>query len=189
MTERFPGLVIADWRTRLVHDHPRVFPDARLVHWLDGPALVCSGWPSIPDGWRSIVETACARLEAAIAAEPDAELVVLDMKEKYGGLRLSISAYGLSPEAGDRATLAVDLAEARSVHVCDTCGGPGRLRERGGWYATRCEEHADGHVPVRARHPGLEITTRYVDGRAVSTARRYVAATDSFVPAPVPDEE
>lgn len=189
MTERFPGLVIADWRTRLVHDHPRVFPDARLVEGRDGPRLACSGWPAVPDGWRAIVETACGRLDAAVAAEPDAELVVLDMKEKYGGLRLSIGAFAISPEANDRATLAVDLAEARSIHVCDVCGAPGRLRERGGWYAARCEEHAEGHVPVRPRDPDLQVTTRYVDGQLVRSARRYVVASDSFVPAPVPDEE
>lgn len=189
MNERFRSLVIRDWQTRLVHNHPRVFPDACLVHTPDGPALSCSGWPSIPEGWRAIVETACRRLAEAVASEPEAEFVLIDMKEKYGMLCLAASSFGLSEEANAAVTLALDLAEARSAHVCDVCGRPGRLSEQGGWYATRCEEHLDEFVPVRARNPDLQITTHLVDGRQVRTARHYSFATDSFVAAAVPHDE
>ena len=148
MTVRFPGLVIADWQTRLVHDHPRLFPDTRLVHTGDGPALSASGWPAVPDGWRAIVETACRRLDAILAAEPDAELFIHDVKEKYGGLRLAVTEIGLSETASAAMEQAVDLAEAHSFHVCEICGGPGQLSQHRGWYATRCETHADAFVPV-----------------------------------------
>ncbi len=189
MTSRFPGLIIGDWRTRVVHDHPRLFPDARLVHVGDGLGLSSSGWPEVPDGWRSIVETACRRFEKAVADEPDAELSVLDMKEKYGTLRLGVSTIHLGAVAYEAVTLAVDLAEARSAYVCDTCGRRGRFSRRGGWYATRCEEHSDGFEPVRGRDPDLHITTRFVEGDTVRTARRYDPVADSFVPAAVPDDQ
>ena len=189
MTARFPGLVVADWRTRLVHDHRRLFPNARVHEASAGPALASVGWPNVPDGWRDLVETACRRLESAVAAEPDAELVVLDMKEKYGGLRLDIGAMNLGDEARDAVRLAVDLAEARSTHVCDVCGRLGRLWERGGWYATRCEEHSEGHEPVRSRYRDIELSVRIVDGKVVRTARRYVVETDTFEPFPLPIDE
>jgi hypothetical protein len=188
MSARFPGLVIRDWQTRLVNDHPRVFPDARLVQTLDGPALACSGWPDVPEGWRTIVETVCRRLEQAVAAEPEAELAVLDIKQKWGGLRLLVASTTVGAEAHDAITLAVDLAEARSICVCEQCGRPGRLAEQSGWYATRCEEHSEGFAPVRARDPNLQVTTRFVDGQPVQTARRYVGTTDSFVAVSVSDD-
>lgn len=189
MSERFPGLVIHDWQTRLVNDHDRVFPDARLVHTRDGPALACSGWPSVPEGWRNIVETACERLEIAIAAEPAADFIVIDMREKFGAFRLTVSSIGLSDEAHGVVTLAVDLAEARSICICDVCGRRGRLSEQGGWYATRCEEHSEALLPIRARDPHLQITTQFIDGQPVRTGRRYVFETDSFLVINVPPEK
>jgi hypothetical protein len=189
VTSRFPGLIIGDWRTRVVHDHPRLFPDARLVHTADGLGLSSSGWPEVPDGWRTIVETACERLEEALADEPEADVAVLDIKEKHGTLRLSVSAIHLGAVAYEAVTLAVDLAEARSAHVCDTCGRRGRLSRRGRWYATRCEQHGDGFEPVRGRNPDLQIATRFVQSGTVRTARRYDPVTDAFVPAAIPDDE
>lgn len=189
MTKRFPGLVLPDWRARLVHDHPRLFPDTRVVLTADGPALAASGWPCIPDGWRSVLETACRRMGAAIEAEPAAELAVLDMDEKWGQLRLSVSSIGLSGDARDAVELAVSLAEARSAHVCAICGEPGRLMKAGTWLAVRCGAHSDGHAPVRSRDSDLEIVTRFSDGEAVRSARRYDPALDAFVPACLPPED
>lgn len=189
MTDRFPGLVIQDWRTRLVHDHPALFPDARLVDLSDGPALTASGWPSVPDGWRHIIEVLCRRLDAAASDTLDRAVTVVDMKEKWGQLQVSISMYGLDEEAGATATYAVDLAEARSAHVCELCGRPGRLSVRAGWYATRCESDAFGFVPLRPRGRDVEVSSRFVDGRLVRSGRRYLPAADAFVPVPVPDED
>jgi hypothetical protein len=189
MTARFPGLVIRGWRTRVVHDHPRLFPNTRLVQTANGPDLSCSGWPDVPDGWRAIIETACKRLQTAVADEPQAELAISDMKEKFGGLRLDVSCLDLGAAAQEAVSLAVDLAEARSTHICDVCGRRGRWSVRGGWYATRCEEHADGYAPVQGRNLDLQVITRFAGGEPVSTARRYDSNTDTFVPAPVPDDQ
>lgn len=189
MSGRFAGFVPQDWRARLVVAHPRLFSDARLVRTAQGPAVVCAGWPAVPDGWRHLVETACARLEAAIADAPGAELYISDVSEKWGQLRLSLSAIGLGPAPQEAVWLAVELATARSAHVCEVCGGPGRWSTCGDWLATRCAAHAQGYAPVRAPLPDLEVVTRYVDGRPVRTARRYDPVTDRFVPAAVPADQ
>ena len=189
MSRRVPGLVLADWRARLLRDHPRLFPDARLIQAAEGPSLSASGWPMVEDGWRAVLEIACRRLEAILAAEPGAEVVVLDVKEKWGSLRLDVSSLGLSEDGWAAVALAVDLAEARSAHVCERCGAPGRLVERGGWIATRCAAHAEDHVPLRGPDLGLQVLTRFVTGRAIRTARRYDPVADAFVPAPLPPDD
>lgn len=189
MTARFPGLVVQDWRTGLLDRHPGLFPDARLVRTEAGPSLTASGLSEVPDGWRTVVETACLRLDAVRAAEPSAEITILDVGEKWGELRLDVCSQDLSQEGQDAVELIVALAEARSAHVCETCGQPGRLMKRGSWLSTRCAVHADDRVPVRSTSPDLQIVSSWADGRLRRTARRYDVATDSFVPAPLPDEE
>lgn len=187
-SRRFPPVELTEWRSRLVDQHPRLFPDARPFRDSDGWALTCPGYPNIPDGWRRILERACERLDQAVAAEPLAEAVILDVKEKYGTMRLSVSSVGLSAKAQAAVALAVDLAEARSSHVCGHCGALGRLWSRGGWLATCCDQHGEG-VPVEVESgQDVEVTTRFLDGQPVRTARRYVLAQDRFVHVPVPKE-
>jgi hypothetical protein len=186
VTGRFSSIALAGWRDRLLARHPRLFPDARLFDGPDGPTLSASGWPAVPDGWRAVVETACRRLNDAIAADPTAELVVLDIGEKWGELRIDVSSIGLNDAPREAVQLAVDLAEARSAHVCELCGGPGRLVTRNRWLATRCEADAQDHVPVRAEDRDLQIITKFVDGKPVRRARRYDVAADSFAPAALP---
>lgn len=193
MTARFAGLVLRDWRTRLVHDHPRLFPDARLVPGGDGPsagpALASAGWPEVPDGWAGVLATACARLDALLAREGEgAEAAIVDVSEKYGSLRLDVVTAGLSAAGEAVVAEIVDLAEAGSAHACAVCGGRGRAMERGGWITPLCPAHADGHAPVPGDH-ALLITIRLVGGRPVRSARRYRPHLDRFVAVPVPPEE
>lgn len=177
----------ADWRDRLVHHHPRLFPDAQLIETVDGPSLTSAGRPGIPEGWRSIVESLCERLSAAIADDAEAEVALLDMKEKYGGLRLTVSTLGLSEHASEAVGLALDLAEARSTRTCELCGERARLMQRAGWYATRCPDHGE-EFEALASDAGVTILFRQVEGRLVRMARRYDAARDLFVDVPLPEE-
>jgi hypothetical protein len=56
------------------------------------------------------------------------------IKEKFGGIRI----YG----ASDHPVGWLELyAECLSVHICEDCGAPGKLR-RTGWHRTLCDEHA-----------------------------------------------
>ncbi|KAA0121722.1 hypothetical protein CIW48_22410 [Methylobacterium sp. P1-11] len=189
MTTRYPGLVLADWRTRLLHDHPALFPDLRVVATGLGPTLVSVGWPSVGEGWRALVERACARIADACAGVPAAEVAILGIEEKWGTLRLTVSTLDLCETASAAVDLAVDLAEARSLHVCETCGAPGRFSVKHGWYATVCAAHADGYLPVRSRDLDLQVTTMIVGDRTVRMARRYEVRSDRFIALEPPIDE
>lgn len=76
---------------------------------------------AVGDGWRDL-------LVAGLEKAPDR--TVTQVKEKLGELRV----YKLG-------TMTVYLASA-SLHICETCGRPGRLINDHGWYRVACREHA-----------------------------------------------
>ena len=60
---------------------------------------------------------------------------VLQVKEKFGGLRFYIAAG--NKEIWKRIT----KAENESYEICEQCGEPGELHQTG-WWRTLCEKHA-----------------------------------------------
>lgn len=59
------------------------------------------------------------------------------VKEKYAGIRLYADS-----SLGELANDIIDHAEnGYSLNVCETCGAPGRTRDRSGWFYTSCDEH------------------------------------------------
>lgn len=165
------------WRIDLMRRHPRLFEG--------------SGYPTVGDGWRDLLERALARIVAAIEREgANSGVRIAQIKEKYGTIRIYWDGHKLSKKAIAEVNDAVDLAEARSACTCDECGAEGRLYDRGGWYLTRCEDHADGEpVPIR---PGMRnfVVVRSVEGEKflVASCRRYDRQRDVFVEAPLPDD-
>lgn len=87
-------------------------------------------FPGVGPGWLDLVD---ASMELAEAADVG-KWAISDCKEKFGTLRLYSTATG-------EAAAYIDAAEHLSGFICDCCGGPGTLRP-GGWYVTRCDEHA-----------------------------------------------
>jgi predicted HicB family RNase H-like nuclease len=84
-----------------------------------------------------LVET----LNALVAIQPD--ITVSQVKEKFGGLRFYYSFNS------DQAENIVREAERRSTQICETCGAPGKLGARGGWWSTRCPADApEGWEPL-----------------------------------------
>lgn len=80
--------------------------------------------------WTAFVE----RKERHIR-EPVAQVVAIQVKEKFGSLRFYYNG-------GDEYIRGiVDMAEEMSFITCDKCGNAGRARG-GGWYRTLCDEHA-----------------------------------------------
>jgi hypothetical protein len=91
------------------------------------------------DGWFDILWRLCADLEPLVAeleAEGGREFEVLQVKEKFGGLRIHVN------HRNDTIRQRIEVAEQESFHTCEVCGQPGQLREVG-WIKTLCEEHAD----------------------------------------------
>lgn len=107
--------------------YPRVFPHG-LVPW---------GF-AIGDGWSQLLETLCARLDTLLRESPGASIEVLQVKEKFGGLRFYYSLYGADTETSKAIRQAVDLAEAASERICERCGRPGEIHSHRGWRRTRC---------------------------------------------------
>ncbi|MBR0707991.1 hypothetical protein [Bradyrhizobium liaoningense] len=165
--------VVRDWRVELVEAYPDLFHPVG-----DPPAA--QGWPEVGDGWRDLLERACARIRAAVQAN-GGSFQATQIKEKFGTLRFYWDG-SLSPEASVRVEEAIDLAEARSACTCELCGEEGRLYRSGSWLMTRCAQHAKGR-PVETG-PGLDnvhIVERIVGKRRDIRCRRYDRSTDSFV--------
>ncbi|WP_074116790.1 hypothetical protein [Bradyrhizobium sp. AS23.2] len=161
-----------EWRVALV----RAYPD--LFHPAGDPAAV-QAFPDVGDGWRDLLERACARIRAAILAD-SGTFRATQIKEKYGTLRFYWDS-GLSPMAASRAEEAIDLAEARSACTCEVCGEVGQLYGDG-WLTTRCMAHAEKRSPVEVR-PGFEILIKEwsVRDRRVIRCRRYDREADRFI--------
>lgn len=95
-------------------------------------ALLCVG-----TGWESLVNSAYDELEKYPT------LKVVQVKEKFGGLRIYTDGY--IEEFED---FLINIGKA-SFHMCEECGAPGNLRG-GGWYKTLCEEHSNGREVIEA---------------------------------------
>ncbi|MEW6645118.1 MAG: hypothetical protein AB1586_31770 [Pseudomonadota bacterium] len=97
-----------------------------------------------------------------------------------GARSASAGAAACRPPAAVRA--AVDLAEARSVCVCEECGARGRLYRADDVLAVRCTDHAEGVPAVRPELENVHLTQVTVKGRLrVVVAARYDYDTDAFV--------
>ena len=76
-------------------------------------------------GWDKIIEPLLIKAN-------EEGVKVHQIKEKFGGLRFYVSS--CSAELG----LMIDIAEEQSLHVCESCGAPGK-RRAGSWIKTLCD--------------------------------------------------
>jgi len=119
---------------------------------------------SISEGWYNIFDTLCGLisykvgvaksrlkyaienpsakfnqslldLEKAVADELEKLPTIVQVKEKFGGLRFYVD--GGSQEVENYIT----FAEAMASQTCEVCGSPGERRS-GGWIRTLCDKHS-----------------------------------------------
>ena len=125
------------------------------------------GGVEVGAGWWPIIETLCGQIQHYIdqmnsshAKWPDSEhyypveqVVVAQIKEKFGGLRFYY-------DGGDRYVRGlVSMAEAWAARSCEECGAPGKQRP-GGWVRTLCDFHVaekEALEAEQARKDGLEL--------------------------------
>ncbi len=89
---------------------------------------------SVGQGWAGLIRDVFARKPA--------DVVISQVKEKLGGLRI------YDDGASDDFHQFLHTTEELSFTICEACGLPGTLTREGGyWYRTRCAEHAVLHVP------------------------------------------
>lgn len=122
----------------LYRDHADVLPDRSQMRFLDG--------------WAGILEPLLGELAAAGAH--------LDMaKEKFGEMRVHIVGADRS-----RFMDAIECLRLRSRFTCETCGEPGRMRERDdAWLFTACQAHGQGVEPLPLAGIGEIMWRRALD--------------------------
>jgi hypothetical protein len=171
------GLVQGDWKAELRDILPDFFgPPAGP----DGATPMRP--PCVPDcgpGWSAVVDRCCVRIAAAL--HPGESFRFESIRQRQGALRIRRGGrLSAASEAAVRA--AIDLAEARSVCVCETCGARGRLYRADDVLSTSCADHAAGAPALRPEMENVHLTQVSVRGRLrVVVAARYDYDTDSFV--------
>jgi len=90
---------------------------------------------AVGPGWHGLIEAAYKRLKKE-------DVIVLQVKEKFGGLRIYVG--GASSETHDF----IESLEAQSYHICEFCGDPGKTRNLG-WTFTLCEKCANKELKRR----------------------------------------
>jgi hypothetical protein len=95
------------------------------------PTLLERVFLAVGDGWLPLLDDLFGKI---IEADPEAK--VLQVKEKFGGLRVyTSSAVGVVSEAAMQ-------AEGKSYTICQDCGAPGREQTIRGWINTLCDDCA-----------------------------------------------
>jgi hypothetical protein len=95
------------------------------------------------DGWFDILWRLCEDLELLVAEfeqETGSQFEVLQVKEKFGGLRFYVNC-----RRNEAIRQRIGLAAQESLRTCEICGQSGRLREDR-WIKTLCDEHQGVYV-------------------------------------------
>ena len=83
-------------------------------------------------GWHPILERLFDDIDR-IVAEEGITVSIVQIKEKFGGLR--VYARPCPEKVGQR----IRIAEQEAARTCEGCGGPSEIRNRGGYYTTQCD--------------------------------------------------
>ena len=95
------------------------------------------------DGWYSILDALFERMAHHASHSASKKIVITQVKEKYGSLRV----YYISNDPILEAF--VDLAESLSERTCEVCGCPGKMTVNATkWIRVRCQQHEDTSTAV-----------------------------------------
>ncbi|MBZ9798729.1 hypothetical protein [Mesorhizobium sp. ES1-4] len=112
------------------------------------PGVVTKGF-ECDVGWLPILREFFSVVRRMIPAGRERDFVLLQVKEKLAGLRIYFRLADSLPDAAKAAIYDdYSVAEARAAVTCEVCGQPGVFRSQNGWLLTRCEDHAEGGIPV-----------------------------------------
>lgn len=108
---------------------------------------VYKGWGcDCADGWFSLIRDMCQEITDRYAKDSiPVDIVVLQVKEKYGGLRFYYSFAGVSEKSVEKEALKQDIAqivydyEQKSETICEECGASGIIRTDLCWIQTLCD--------------------------------------------------
>ncbi len=89
------------------------------------------------DGWFTILDVLLSELQSRADQEKDPQPVAMQIKEKWGELRVYIKG------ATDSQGILIDFARESSLRICDVCAHPGDLLKNSGFFRVRCSEHSE----------------------------------------------
>lgn len=101
-------------------------------------------------GWAPLRAALERDMEVAAGAR-GVELVIVQMKEKWGELRVYFSLVGeesLCAEAKAQIRKLIEAAEKKSAVTCIRCGRPAQMGKLGGRMLPLCPEHLPADAPV-----------------------------------------
>jgi hypothetical protein len=126
------------------------------------PSLGPRIFSGVPSGWDSAVAQALSAL-AHLSAETGVEIVAVQIKSKFGSLRIyvdieddsvgvleevkstpvcaSFRASALARSVRERATAIVRAAAVLCAKRCERCGADAELVNKNGWLVTACPTH------------------------------------------------
>lgn len=96
---------------------------------------------SVGPGWRPLVQALFDHVEHDKKWNPKsgfANLVVTQVKEKFGDLRIYFHTTGTGQGGYDRVDGFIDALTSMSQRICEACGAPGSKRDRS-WVLTLCD--------------------------------------------------
>lgn len=86
------------------------------------------------EGWKDLYTPIIDEVNAYNEGKPENEKIVINqIKEKFGGLRVYLSKYT------EKLEKMIDEAEDKSFQTCEYCGKPGKTRGKG-WIYTLCDD-------------------------------------------------
>lgn len=116
--------------------------------WFDQPRIDIEDGH---EGWHQLIDDAFEAVEKVLSTSSGEYFRIVQVKEKFGALRIYFREAGTPPEAIAQLSEIMRDAEARSQRICEVCGAPARFGLKRGTYSVRCEGCApDGWKPVEA---------------------------------------
>jgi hypothetical protein len=120
------------------------FSGAKTTPWRG-----CQVWGfECGSGWKDLLDEALAAIEEEISKMPEEaqeNVYATQIKEKFGGLRLYMSAENQAMSE------AIHKACVKAQETCEVCGKPGETRG-GAWLKTTCDECDDVRINKRKAH-------------------------------------
>lgn len=138
--------------------------------------------PSCGPGWNSILTAAVDRMAAVMASRPGSSILLEQVKQKFGTLRIYWHGKAMTRRQHRRIDIIVSLAEERSGCVCERCGSRGYIREpETGFAHTACDAHSED-PPEDGKMPREFMVTRPISRkRRISEAMTYDFEKDRLV--------
>lgn len=102
--------------SRLQRRYPRVFTSSNLEWGLEHMS-----------GWDELIDAMSMRIDAILSDNTKGEIVLLQVKEKFGTLRVYYRLKQLEGNAIAEIAEAIKEAQEASTHFCEICGRPGTL--------------------------------------------------------------